>query len=127
LCLFLPCLLSSSLTQSLSYVLSNDSKNVKKNKILRLDLQITPAINSKQMKRPILLSLQERERERERGAPQTRAKRTSTKSAPRSAQTHTTHCVDWRRRTDRRTDRRIAQVVDGLSEVSFSRTDGWRK
>jgi hypothetical protein len=35
LCLFLPHLLSSSLTQSLSYVLSNDSKNAKEKKILR--------------------------------------------------------------------------------------------
>jgi hypothetical protein len=126
----LPLSLSLSPT-SFRTIQKTPRKKKKGFKILRLDLQITPAINSKQMKRPILLSLQERERERERGAPQTRAKRTSTKSAPRSAQTHTTHCVDWRRRTDRRTDRRIAQVVDGLSEVSIalslSRTDGRRK
>jgi hypothetical protein len=124
LCLFLACLLSSSLTRSLSYVLSNDSKNAKekkkKIKSLGLDLQITPAISSKQWRgRFYSVCKREKERGREERHKQEQSARARNQLSAR-AQTHTIHCVDWRRRTGRRTDRRTAQVIDGLSQLSLS-------
>jgi hypothetical protein len=95
-------------------------KTPRKKKILRLDLQITPAINSKQWRgRFYSVCKREKERGREERHKQEQSARARNQLSAR-AQTHTAHCVDWRRRTDRRTDRRTAQVIDGLSEVSLS-------